>query len=222
MIRFGPANGRPAGRTASLTFLLLAAIVLAGCGGDAPFPGMGSRSLELPSGIPADQLPAPESRGARLVADYCSQCHGIPSPRRHGAEDWEASVRRMFRRMDHMEHMGGGMMSRMHGGRGDVRAPSVGQREVILQYLRNHAMSSADDEKLPAGEGRERFRTVCTRCHALPDPDQHTPDEWPAVVKRMRKNMAQMEVPEPSAEDMAAIVRYLQRAARPPGNEDGG
>jgi mono/diheme cytochrome c family protein len=128
----------------------------------------------------------------------------------------------MFRRMDHMEHMGGGMMSRMHGGRGDVRAPSVGQREVILQYLRNHAMSSADDEKLPAGEGRERFRTVCTRCHALPDPDQHTPDEWPAVVKRMRKNMAQMEVPEPSAEDMAAIVRYLQRAARPPGNEDGG
>lgn len=205
---------------ASLAFLLSAVLVLAGCGGDGPFPGMGSRSLELPSGISADSLPAPGSRGARLVADYCSQCHGIPSPRRHSAEDWEASARRMFRRMDHMEHMGGGMMGRMHG-RGDVRAPTAHQREAILAYLRDHAMASAEDEALPAGEGRERFRTVCTRCHALPDPGQHTPDEWPGVVERMRENMRRMEVPEPSVEDMAAIVSYLQRAAPPARNEEG-
>lgn len=218
----GSSEHGPRGRrTASVAVALSAVLVLSGCGGDAPFPGMGSRSLELPSGIPADQLPAPESRGAKLVAGYCSQCHGIPSPRRHSAEDWEGSARRMFRRMDHMEHMGGGMMGRMHGGRGELTAPTAAEREVILAYLRDHAMASVGGEALPAGEGRDRFRTVCARCHALPDPGQHTPEEWPAVVERMRENMAKMEVPEPSAEDMAAIVRYLQRAAASRGGDDG-
>lgn len=213
MNRGGLEHRRRVGHAALLAFSLSAILVLMGCGGDAPFPGMGSRSLELPSGVPADQLPDPGSRGARLVAEYCSQCHGIPSPRRHGAEDWEASARRMFRRMEHMEHMGGGMMGRMHGRRGDVRAPTADGREAILAYLRDYAMASAEEERLPVGEGRERFRTVCTRCHALPEPDQHTPEEWPAVVQRMRENMREMEVAEPSGEDMTAIVRYLRRVA---------
>jgi mono/diheme cytochrome c family protein len=127
----------------------------------------------------------------------------------------------MFRRMDHMEHMGGGMMGRMHGRRGDVSSPTAYEREAILAYLRNHAMASAEGEALPAGEGRDRFRTVCARCHALPDPGQHTPDEWPAVVERMRENMRKMEVAEPSDEEAAAIVRYLQGAAARSRNDGG-
>lgn len=219
MTRGGCEDGGPTPRTLWLVLPILFLFVLGGCNDDFSFPGMGSPDLELPSGIPPEQLPAPESRGARLLADYCSQCHGIPSPRRHSAEDWEASARRMFRRMDHMEHMGGGMMGRMHGRRGDVRSPTAYERRAILAYLRDHAMASAEGEALPVGEGRERFRTVCTRCHALPDPDQHTAEEWPAVVQRMRENMREMEVAEPSDEEAAAIVRYLQRAAA--GSRDG-
>jgi cytochrome c5 len=177
---------------------------------------MGQRSMELPEGIPAADLPEPDSRGARLVARYCSQCHGIPSPRRHAPEDWEATARRMFRRMDHMQHMrgmGGMMGGGVHRGMRDVAAPSADEERAILAYLREHAMRGARAEALPAGEGRETFGRVCSRCHALPDPAQHTPEEWPAVVARMRENTERMEVEGITDAEAERIVRYLQGAA---------
>lgn len=42
----------------------------------------------LPPGIKSQDLPEPESRGAKLLNTYCSQCHNLPSPRMHTAEDW--------------------------------------------------------------------------------------------------------------------------------------
>lgn len=211
----GIRDASPRSKRNTLALVVLFVLPSAGaCGGDAPMPGMGTGAFELPAGVAADSLPDPDSRGARLTADYCSQCHGIPSPRRHGAEDWEATARRMFRRMDHMEHMGRGMMGRsMHRGMMDVSAPTREERTAILDYLRSHSLASVGEESLPPGEGREAFRTVCSRCHALPDPAQHARDEWPAVVERMRTHMAAMEVSEPSAEETAAIVRYLRGAA---------
>ncbi|HEX7052250.1 MAG TPA: hypothetical protein VF188_18730, partial [Longimicrobiales bacterium] len=65
--------------------------------------GMMDRMMaNMPEGVPASTLPDPGSRGARLVARYCSQCHGIPSPARQSAEDWEPTVRRMVDRMARM------------------------------------------------------------------------------------------------------------------------
>lgn len=211
-------------RTSAATLgAALVLVTLAACGGNADVPGMGTRAFELPAGVSADSLPNPASRGARLTAEYCSQCHAIPSPRRHAAEDWEATARRMFRRMDHMEHMGRGMMGRaMHDGMMDVSAPDREEREAILDYLQSHAMASVREDSLPSGEGREAFRTVCSRCHALPDPTQHTPEEWPAVVERMLANMEKMEVSEPSEEETAAIVDYLQGAAADVRGDTGG
>lgn len=199
---------------------LLLVLPLAACGDGGSWPRMmrmmGQQSMELPEGIPAADLPASDSRGARLVARYCSQCHGVPSPRRHAAEDWEATARRMFRRMDHMQHMGGmgGMMGGgMHDRMMDVEVPTADEERAIVAYLRDHAMRGARAEALPAGEGRETFGRVCSRCHALPDPSQHTAEEWPAVVKRMRGHMQRMEVQEVSDAEAERIVRYLQRAA---------
>jgi len=177
---------------------------------------MGQQAMELPEGISASELPKSESRGARLVARYCSQCHGIPSPRRHAPEDWEASARRMFRRMDHMQRMSGmgGMMGGgMHRGMMDVSAPTAGEERAIVAYLREHAMRGTRAEALPEGEGRDVFRRVCSRCHALPDPAQYTGEEWPEVVQRMRGHMERMEVRGISDREAERIVRYLKRAA---------
>lgn len=174
---------------------------------------MGGRSMELPEGIPAGELPDPGGRGAGLVATYCGQCHGIPSPRRHAAEDWEATARRMFRRMAHMEGMGGGMMGRMRGGRMEIEAPTPGEERAILAYLREHAMQSAREETLPGGDGREAFVRICSRCHALPDPRQRAAEEWPAVVERMRGHMERMEVEGISDAEAGRVVRYLQGAS---------
>lgn len=174
---------------------------------------MGERNMELPEGIPASDLPDAGGRGAGLVATYCGQCHGIPSPRRHAAEDWEATARRMFRRMAHMEGMGGGMMGRMRGGRMEVEAPTPGEERAILAYLREHALQGAREETLPGGEGRDPFVRICSRCHALPDPRQRAAEEWPAVVERMRGHMDRMEVEDVSDAEADRVVRYLQAAS---------
>lgn len=199
---------------------LMLSLVFAACGDGGSWPRMmrmmGQQSMELPEGIPAADLPDPRSRGARLVARYCSQCHGLPSPRRHAPDDWEATARRMFRRMDHMQHMhgmGGMMGGEMHSRMMDVSTPTAAEQRAILAYLREHAMRGTRAEALPEGEGREAFREVCSRCHALPDPAQHSSDEWPAVVRRMRGHMDRMEVRGISDGEAERIVRYLQRTS---------
>jgi len=34
-------------------------------------------------------IPEPESPGARLYLKKCTQCHGLPGPKRHTAEQWD-------------------------------------------------------------------------------------------------------------------------------------
>jgi mono/diheme cytochrome c family protein len=114
----------------------------------------------------------------------------------------------------------GGMMGRGMRGRGrmpmgmhGVRAPTTEQQRLIVEYYRKHALRAIEPAALPAGEGAALFRDRCSRCHALPDPAQHTPQEWPAVVERMRENTEKMGVGALSDDEAAAIVEYLQRAA---------
>ena len=52
----------------------------------------------LPPGITPQDLPDPESRGAKLLSRYCSQYHNLPSPRMHTAEDWPRIAGRMLSR----------------------------------------------------------------------------------------------------------------------------
>ena len=157
----------------------------------------------LPPGIKPQDLPEPESQGAKLLSTYCAQCHNLPSPRMHTAEDWSRVVGRMLMRERMMASMRGMMMR--------VRAPTPQDEEALLQYLKTHAMQALVPGAVPAPDslGAALFQQTCAQCHALPDPKQHAASEWSAVVERMRQNMIAMgrrEITDREAKDITAYL----------------
>ncbi len=169
---------------------------------------MGAR---LPPGLAPEELPEPRSRAARLLVRYCTQCHELPSPAMHSAQEWPPVVARMNRRMGMMSGRGmmGGMMGRM-------AAPSDSERREIVEYLQRHAQEPMDTSQYTDMNTRagKAFQDVCAQCHALPDPKQHTAEEWPSVVARMKKNMATMGKRVPDDSTLEEIVGFLQGHAR--------
>ena len=89
-------------------------------------------------------------------------------------------------------------------------ARTMGERYVMLDYLTTHAMAATDSGALPPGRGRETFAAMCSRCHALPDPRVHSPDDWPIVYARMERNMDRMGVPRPAGSEPGEILEYLR------------
>lgn len=153
-----------------------------------------------PEGLAAESLPEPTSVGAGLLAQYCVQCHALPAPGMHSAVDWPIVLRRMWLRID-----------MMHGAMG-VLSPPAAARLQLTRYLTSHAL--AVTTRLPALPARELVAATCARCHALPDPRAHAPQDWPGVVLRMEQNMARMRVSVPSREQSQQIMTYLDGAAR--------
>ena len=144
----------------------------------------------LPPAFELRQLPERRSRGARLLVQYCVQCHNLPSPAMHQAEKWPAIFERMVVRMRGKGNLGELMQEMMAG----VEAPSVDEATVLLAYLQKQGQRPLDPKKYPAvnlPEGQS-FKLACQQCHVLPDPRRHTAAEWPAVVARMEKNMEWM------------------------------
>ena len=144
----------------------------------------------LPPTFESRQLPAATSRGARLMVQYCVQCHNLPNPAMHEAKKWPTVFERMVVRMRGRGNMGELMHEMMAG----VQAPSDEEAGVLLAYLRRNAQKPIDPKKYPelsSAEGKS-FKLACEQCHVLPDPMRHTAAEWPAVVARMGKNMEWM------------------------------
>lgn len=160
---------------------------------------------QLPPGINPENLPDPQSSGAQLLAQYCTQCHELPGPGMHTAEEWPLVVDRMNQRM----RMMGGMMH-------DIKAPTDNELLTLVAYLQRYAQKPMDKTKYtdlntPAGKS---FEAICLQCHALPDPKQHTADEWPSVVGRMTQNMKTMGKPIPDREMLETVVEFLQTHAK--------
>lgn len=153
-----------------------------------------------PEGLTIDSLPTPTARGAQLLATYCTQCHALPAPAMHAAQDWPSVARRMWVRID-----------MMHGELG-IASPTSADRMQLLQYLLAHAMPVA--ATLPEGRGRAVFEATCSRCHTLPDPRAHSPADWPTVVMRMERNMERMHVAGVTADQAQQIVGYLETVSR--------
>ncbi len=144
----------------------------------------------LPPTFAPRQLPQPKSRGARVLVQYCVQCHNLPNPAMHHAAKWPAIFERMVVRMRGKGNLGELMHEMMAG----VEAPSVEEATVLLAYLQKHGQRPLDPKRYPAvnlPEGQS-FKLACQQCHVLPDPKRHTASEWPAVVARMEKNMEWM------------------------------
>ena len=153
-----------------------------------------------PPGVTAADLPDPNSTGAQLVAQYCGQCHNLPTPQMHSATDWPGIARRMWLRME--------LLPPLH----QVRVPAAAERFAILDYLNTNALK-VSGSSLPPGVGREAFSQVCSRCHALPDPRVHSREDWATVYARMERNMERMKVPPPTREQTTDIIMYLQAVA---------
>lgn len=143
---------------------------------------------------------------------YCAQCHDLPSPRYKTAVQWPAVFDRMLGRMEMMS--GGGMMGR-GGMMGSINAPTASEARTLLGYLRDHAMREATTVELAVGNpsDREVFQAACSRCHALPSPSLHSPQDWPAVVARMEGNMQLMNKRAIAKGEREAIARYLKEGA---------
>jgi len=207
-------NAKTKFATAGVLFLLIVAggIITANGMGGGIRGMMGGGSLEtLPPGLPVELLPDAQSDGAKLLQRYCTQCHSLPGPGRHTAEEWPAVLQRMSERMDHMS---GGFMSMM----GSIDAPSSAERRTLRDYLQGHAQQAIDTTQFPAlnnTDAGRAFSATCSRCHALPDPRQHTAIEWIGVEGRMQRNMNIMGRSIPNEITLQEILEFLQERARP-------
>jgi cytochrome c5 len=153
-------------------------------------------------------LPEADSRGAEILENKCTMCHGLVTPKQQAGPDWRPIVDRMDRRMNLM-HGRGRMM------RGGVTLTAA-ERAELIDYLQRNAFQPAPGELPGMGTGSaERFAAVCGQCHAPPAPDQYRAAEWPAVVDRMVRNMKNMGYGELPEADRKAVEDYLRENANP-------
>ena len=153
----------------------------------------------MPPGLKLEQLPDAGGQSALLLQNYCTQCHELPGPGRHTAEEWPQVLERMLVIMDVSDRFGGLL--------GNVKTPSRNEREQLRSYLVLHALKPL--VQIPQGAGAIAFENHCSACHALPDPAQYDVD-WSDLIKRMQRNMQVMKYLPPTADSMMQIQLYLQ------------
>jgi cytochrome c5 len=153
-----------------------------------------------PEGTMLADLPEPESPGAVAVQRYCTACHALPHPAMHSATDWPAVTRRMWLRM-------GALGTDFTG-----PEPEMGQRIVMLDYHTANALRVSEGN-LPDGPARQVFIDTCSQCHELPDPRQHSGQDWFVVVRRMNEHMQAILGTSITSDQIEQIVRYLGSTA---------
>jgi cytochrome c2 len=161
----------------------------------------------VPPGVRPEDLPDPNSQGARLLVYYCTQCHNLPSPSMHTAEEWPAVVDRMLGRMSRVSGMGQ-MMT--------INIPLPVEQQEMVAYLKAHSLKSISPGMLPSpgSQGATLFKERCSQCHSLPDPKLHTADQWPAIVEKMRPYMRSMGKKVVTGDEEKEISSYLESHSR--------
>jgi mono/diheme cytochrome c family protein len=114
----------------------------------------------------------------------------------HSATDWPGVVRRMWLRMDMLEPPF------------EVATPELGERLAMLDYLTANALQ-VNRSTLAARPGRDTYQRQCARCHELPDPANHSAQDWFVVVRRMNQHMQDILGTELTTAQIDSITRYL-------------
>lgn len=154
-----------------------------------------------PPGVVPEYLPDPESEGAKLVQQYCTACHELPTPKIHSGTDWPRVTRRMWLRIDGLQP---GFA---------VPVPTSAQRLMILRYLIDNALR-VSGTTLPPGPERTFFSAACSRCHELPDPRHHSYEEWVVITQRMMDRMETMLGASLTPEEYSRITLYLEATSK--------
>ena len=154
----------------------------------------------MPPGLASDLLPDTGSHGARLMETYCTQCHALPGPGRHTAEEWPQVLERMFVLMDVADRFGGLL--------GNVKTPSLIERDQLSNYLVLHSLKAMMVK--PQGVGAAAFENHCAGCHALPNLAQYQHLDQSSLIKRMQRNMEVMKYAPPTTDAMMQIQLYMQ------------
>lgn len=82
-----------------------------------------------PGGASSKPLPELESPGARLVVQYCAQCHATPSPELHTAAEWANVTARMSTNMKNFNA----------SNRRSVKVPTAREMKSIAEYMTKFA-----------------------------------------------------------------------------------
>jgi cytochrome c5 len=169
-----------------------------------------------PQDFQISELPQSETYGAAMLQVYCEQCHWLPSPQMHSAQEWPVLVRRMLMRGRMLQNrLGGPAVRSLVGGWmvdiiKKVGDPTPEQVDSIVAYLQRNALPVAGPGEVGSGPGAALFREKCSVCHQTPSPSAHTAAEWPDVVARMQSNMARMDITSLTPDELDQITSFLQ------------
>jgi cytochrome c5 len=153
-------------------------------------------------------LPNADSRGAKLLGRYCAQCHGLPDPKAYSADEWPRVMERMSLRMKALGSRRCHLLQ--------LVVPTDQEKSELLGYLRQSAFESLNaGPKVPlTGEGAAAYLSLCSQCHDLPHPRQHSGSEWPKVVDRMQDYAYFIGRRTITDKENAAIAEFLKSQAR--------
>lgn len=190
------------------------------------------------SGISPADLPDGDSEGAQTFTKFCTQCHVLPSPKMHSAQEWWPIVERMAFRMWITQKimmastsLGEGGEKEAVGWEGSGMMKYVAERKKerkengqvlteddklkIRGYLTGHALEALAEGELPAKASTETntFKKVCSRCHDLPNPKLFTAAEWADILDRQKKNMKEMDITLMTPQEETEILKFLKTNA---------
>lgn len=168
-----------------------------------------------PSNVSRSDLPEPDATGAGLLEVYCTQCHWLPTPQMHSADEWDILLRRMLLRARLLQdRLEGEHVPENLTVSGRYRlVPTPEHRDSLRVYLRRNALPVADPEALPQTAAAEAFVEHCSSCHQTPSPEAHVASEWEAVVERMQANTRLMEVDTLSPSERDRVLSFLEEHA---------
>lgn len=91
----------------------------------------------------------------------------------------------------------------------------LGRKEIGVILISLFLIACAGTQTIPDPEspGARLYKERCTKCHGLPGPQRHTPEQWNHLLGMMAGFMEQKGIEFP-AEERKLIQDYLHRNAR--------